>query len=227
MRMEKTIQQDNIIRPSSLISVPEIPINSICGQIIISWNENLRLQSWLIHFYTPHSDFPLVAAHHLSLVHGSTFAVSFVNDFVCYFLPLSEKEGNVLWTEQFKLTCSAGRSLFYPFPLPCRIIAIHALFFCCFCCCYGRVWTNETKTTTHLKSDWIPFKIASNSERGAFAERSSSDMHWYVINSDQFSHSFPVRPNIYFSLIIYVVKATRIHVCCQANREKGKAHHIP
>lgn len=49
----KTIQQDNIIRPSSLISVPEIPINSICGQIIISWNENLRLQSWSIHFYTP------------------------------------------------------------------------------------------------------------------------------------------------------------------------------
>lgn len=40
------------------ITVPGIPINSICGEIIISWNEFRRLQSWSIHFFVVFSSPP-------------------------------------------------------------------------------------------------------------------------------------------------------------------------
>lgn len=95
--------------------VPGIPINSICPQIIVSWNEILRLQSWSIDFSPPVRRATLLMM--LAIGCPPIFVATCIadnlppiNDFVCSFFSLfchrRKYPWILLWTGQFTSSCS-------------------------------------------------------------------------------------------------------------------------
>lgn len=221
---------DNIIRPSSLISIPGIPINSICGEIIVSWNETLAPIAILIDSFLCH---PL-----RSCCLEPLFAVSH-----CHFFPAMKSMVEFVWatemalfavslpclsTTNLELCCKQdnsdllARSLF----APSSLVAIYK----------PQIATVDSQQRqllssfllAHNKTGWsgIFFK-SSAAEVGPVQRYTWSDMHWYVINSDQFAHSFfrlfvccQSEPNVYFPLSSLGENARRMTILLLTNTEE-------